>query len=64
MGFRRSAACHQRDGWVHLEGRLANEVPPGQVLDAVGVAVVRDPEETPYLQDSSHPMLNRLLVEV
>jgi len=49
---------------LRLEGRLANDVPPGQALDAMGVAVVRDPDQTPYLDDSNHPMLNRLLAEV
>lgn len=51
-------------GDLRLEGRLANDVPPGQALDAVGVAVVRDPDATPYLDDSNHPVLNRLLAEV
>jgi hypothetical protein len=49
---------------LRLEGRLANEIPPGQALNAAGVAVVRDPDQTPYLDDSDHPMLNRLLAEV
>ena len=49
---------------LRLEGRLVNELPPGQALDAVGVAVVRDPDATPYLDDSSHPLLKRLLTEV
>nr|WP_240894872.1 DUF2199 domain-containing protein [Kineococcus siccus] len=49
---------------LRLEGRLANDIPPGQALDARGVAVVRDPDQTPYLDDSNDPMLNRLLAEV
>jgi hypothetical protein len=49
---------------LRLQGRLANDVPPGKALDAVGVAVVRDSDQTPYLDDSNHPMLNRLLAEV
>lgn len=49
---------------LRLAGRLANDVPPGQARDAAGVAVVRDPDQTPYVADSDHPVLNRLLVEV
>lgn len=48
---------------LRLEGRLANDVPPGQAVGAAGIAVVRDPDQTPYVDDSNHPLLNRLLVE-
>lgn len=48
---------------LRLEGYLANELPPGGVLLAPAVAVVRDEQETPYVQHSSHPLLARLLHE-
>ena len=46
---------------LRLGGRLANDVPPGGVLDAPVTAAVRDPDETPYVDQSEHPLLNQLL---
>lgn len=46
---------------LELEGRLANAVPPWGLLAAPVHAVVRDPEQTPYCDSSSHPELASVL---
>ena len=48
---------------LHLTGSLANEVPPGGALDAPVVAVVRDEQQTPWIAESEHPVVARLLTE-
>jgi hypothetical protein len=48
---------------LRLEGRLANNVPPGGTLFAPATAVVLHPDHTPYVQHSDHPVVSRLLHE-
>lgn len=47
-----------------LEGRLANDVPPGGVLGAHARAVVTDPDATPSIDSSDDSVLARVLTEV
>lgn len=49
---------------LHLEGFLANDIPPGGVLGAEASALVRDEAHTPYLCSSTHPVLDRLLTGI
>jgi hypothetical protein len=46
-----------------LDGFLANEIPPwgAEVLGAPSTAIVRDPEQVPYLSSSSQPDLSAIL---
>ncbi|TNM64530.1 hypothetical protein FHN55_13470 [Streptomyces sp. NP160] len=46
-----------------LEGKLANDVPPGGVLGAHARAVVTDPDQLPRVVDSTDGVLNRVLLE-
>lgn len=48
---------------LRLEGRLANALPAWDVFAVPAEAVVRDPEETPYIVHSSDELLNRVLTE-
>jgi hypothetical protein len=53
-------------GERHLEGTLANAVPPwgADLLGAPVRGEVRDPNPVPYLTGSEHPLLARVLTEV
>ena len=44
-----------------LDGRLANALPGWGLLDAPARAGVRDPDETPYVEESADPALARVL---
>jgi len=44
-----------------LDGRVANDVKPWGLLAKPGRAVVRDPEQTPYLDSSTDDQLQRVL---
>jgi hypothetical protein len=44
-----------------LEGRVANDVQPWGLLGRHARAVVRDPDQTPYLDSSDDPELQRVL---
>ena len=48
---------------LHLDGFLANAVPPwaGDVFGAPASAVVRDPDQVPYLTASKHHLLSSIL---
>ena len=46
-----------------LDGWLGNAVPPWGLLAAPITAVVRDPDQTPYCDRSTHPILARVLAE-
>ena len=46
-----------------LDGVVANEVQPWGLLRAPVRAVVRDPEQVPYLDSSEHVELTRVLRE-
>jgi hypothetical protein len=46
---------------LQLTGRLANAIEPWGLLAAPVEAGVRDPEETPYCERSSHELLDRVL---
>lgn len=48
---------------LRLDGWLANVVPPWALLAAPVTAVVRDPDQTPYCDQSAEPMLARILAE-
>jgi hypothetical protein len=46
-----------------MAGWLANAVRPWGLLGTAVQTVVRDPDETPYCENSSDPQLNRVLHE-
>lgn len=46
-----------------LEGRIANDVQPWGLLAKPATAVVRNPEETPYLAHSMDPVAERVLTQ-
>jgi hypothetical protein len=48
---------------LQLNGRLANPVLPWGLLGAPVVAVVRDPDQTPYCASSPDETLNRVLTD-
>ena len=50
-------------GDLRLNGWLANAIEPWGLLASPVEAVVRDPEETPYCERSSHELLDRVLHE-
>jgi len=49
-----------------VDGYLANAVPPWDeaLLAAPAHAVVRDPRQVPYIESSTHPLLDRVLGEL
>jgi hypothetical protein len=49
---------------LRLDGRLANALPAWDLLAAPAEAAVQNPEETPYIVDSSDPGLKKVLATV
>ncbi len=46
-----------------LEGRIGNDVQPWGLLAKLATAVVKNPDETPYLASSSDALTHRVLTE-
>ncbi|WP_165555784.1 DUF2199 domain-containing protein [Kribbella pittospori] len=49
---------------LRVEGRLANTIAPWGLLGVPVTATVRDPDETPYLTESSDPLMARVIGDV
>ncbi|MFD6162015.1 DUF2199 domain-containing protein [Nocardia sp. NPDC060256] len=48
---------------LRIDGRLANAIEPWGLLASPVIATVRDPDQTPYCDHSSDPLLDRVLHE-
>lgn len=47
-----------------LEGRIANDIQPWGLLARPATAAVKDPEQTPYLVDSTDALTRQVLTEL
>lgn len=63
--LQRAFATWWEPGYVDLvlDGRIANDVQPWGLLARPALAVVRDPDETPYLTSSSDPAVHDVLTK-
>jgi hypothetical protein len=48
---------------LHLDGALANSIPPWGLLAAPVTLTVHDPQQTPYCSESQNPQLSQVLTD-